>query len=400
MSTFQSEYEDTTNTIDTIVSSQLSSVLTWINIPGGLTKVVSSSSGFAWGYNSDNTVWSCQLPCSGNWQSSDLSSFSVGTVLDIAADSTEVYVLYTAMNGSTNILSTSANRQGSWAVISVPVPATKIFSTHTYLWAQDSGNNKRMCPKPCNMSNWMTADDTTVTITSATDTTLYGKDPSGVAMQTDETMRSEWSPMSAFEKISVDTIVGGNGNVYAIDTNSNAYVYDGQTTKPATTSGYTPVNLTAGNNELWMTSDTPGTLGNVFHRIENPDYTSVITKVAPLDKKRDEVVSSLESKFNLQTDVMTVNKQSKDVIDFFKKMFKLDGDTAKKSKSQMGHINEQIRSTQNQIDQMNALEPILGILIIMLAAICVVYIVLGGMISHIVAIAILSVGTFFILNSK
>ena len=213
MSTFQSEYEDTTNTIDTIVSSQLSSVLTWINIPGGLTKVVSSSSGFAWGYNSDNTVWSCQLPCSGNWQSSDLSSFSVGTVLDIAADPTEVYVLYTAMNGSTNILSTSANRQGSWAVIPVPIPATKIFSTHTYLWAQDSGNNKRMCPKPCNMSNWISTDETTVTITSATDTTLYGKDPSGVAMQTDETMRSEWSPMSAFDKISVDTIVGGNPNV-------------------------------------------------------------------------------------------------------------------------------------------------------------------------------------------
>jgi len=49
MATFQTEYEDTTNTIDSIVSSQLSSVLNFVNIPGGLTKIVSSAAGFALG---------------------------------------------------------------------------------------------------------------------------------------------------------------------------------------------------------------------------------------------------------------------------------------------------------------------------------------------------------------
>lgn len=403
MATFQSEYEDTTNIIDKLVSTQLSSVLNWMNIPGGLTKVVTSSSGFAWGYNSSNTVYSCQLPCSGNWQSSDLSQFSVGTILDIAADSTDVYVLYTAMNGGTNILMTPANRQGSWGVVTVPISATSIFSTHTYLWAQDSGNNKRMCPKPCNMPNWLSVCDTTVTITSATDSTLYGRDPSGVAMMTDETMRSRWRPMAVFENIQVEKVIGGQGNVYALDTNSKAYIYDGKTTQLTTTAGYEPLNLTTGNNELWMTTATPGSSGNIFHRTENPDYSSILTKVAPLDKKRDEIVSSLESKYNLQTDVMTVNKQSRDVIDFFKKMFKIDGDTAKKSRSQMGHINEQIRSTQKQLDQIHAIEPILWIAILTLTAICAIYILGGNLLggwAHGLALAVLSVGTYFILNSK
>jgi hypothetical protein len=400
MTTFQSEYEDTTSTIDAIVSSQLSSVLNWINVPGSLVKVVSSSSGFAWGYNSDNSVWSCRLPCTGNWEKSDLSSFSVGTVQDIAADSTDVYILYTNMSGSTNILTTSASRQGVWATITVPIAATKIFVTHTYVWVQDPSNRKQMCPKPCTMSNWIISSESTVTITSAIDTMLYGKDPSGAAVQTDETMRSGWAPMSAFENTTVDAVVGGDKKVYAIDTNSNTYSSDGSSTQAITTAGYTPASLTVGNNELWMTSIQPGNVGNIFQRIESPDYSTILTKVAPLDRKRDEIVNSVESKFNQQTDVMTVNKQTNDVVSFFKKIFNLDKDTAKKSSAQSGHITEQIRSTQQQIDQMNAIEPILRIVILMLVAICVVYIVLGGMISHVLALAVLSLGTYFILNFK
>jgi len=403
MATFQSEYEDTTNTIDSLVSTQLSSVLNWVNTTGSLTKVASSSSGFAWGYNSNNTVWSCQLPCSGKWQESDLSGFSVGTILDIAVDSTDVYILYTSMSGSTNILTSRADRQGVWNVVSVPFSATKIFSTHTYVWVQDSNNNKKACAKPCTMSNWISKCNTSVEITSSTDTTLYGKDPSGVAMMTDETMRSKWAPMSVFENIKVDKVIGGTGNVYALDTTSNAYVYDGQTTKLATTSGYTPLNITTGNNEVWMTTTVPGNTGNIFHRIENPDYTSILTKIAPLDKKRDEVVTNVESKFNQQTDVMTVNKQAKDVIDFFRKMFKLDGDTAKRSKAQSGHLNEQIRSTQKQLDQINAIEPVLQIAIITLIVICALYILGGNIIGvwiHGLSFAVLSVGIYFILNFK
>ena len=403
MATFQSEYEDTTNAIDSIVSSQLSSVLNWANVPGGLTKVVSSAAGFAWGYNSDNSVWSCALPCTGNWQKSDLSANSVGTVLDIAADDTSVYILYTSVAGNTNILMTTANRQGVWAPIQVPFSATKIFSTHTYLWAQDASNRKQMCPKPCTMSNWIPSSEDTIEITSSTPTNLYGKDPTGQPMQTDETLRSGWSPISGFGETKVTSVVGSGDTVYAVDTTSNTLKYDGKSVQPLGTAGYTPLNLTTGNNQLWMTSMTPGDKGNVFSRLENTDYATITNTVAPLDRKRDEIVADVETKFNQQTDVMTVNKQTKDVVDFFKKMFKIDGDTAKKARAQSGHINEQIRSTQKQLDQINAVEPIIQIAILTLFTIIAIYVLLGsllGEMSHIVSLGVLGTGLYFILKSK
>lgn len=402
MATFQSEYEETTNAIDTIVSTQVSNVLDWINTPGGLSKVVTSSSGFAWGYNG-SSVYSCQLPCSGNWQLADLNQYSVSSVLDIAADSLMVYVLYTSVAGNISVLVTPANRQGVWATMAVPFSATKIFSTHTYLWAQDASNAKQMCPKPCVMSNWIPVSESTIKITSSTDTQLYGVDPSGTPMQTDETLRSGWSPLSAFGATKVSSVVGGDSAIYAVDTSSNTLKYDGKSVAPMATSGYTPESLTAGNNQLWMTSTAPGQQGNVFNRIEQADDVTLLNTIAPLDKKRDDIVSTVESKFNLQTDVMTVNKQTEDVISFFKRIFKLDGDTAKKAGAQAGHITEQIRSTQQQLDQMTATEGILKHSILILAAIAIIYLALGpllGNATHTVAILVFIGGIYFILNSK
>lgn len=403
MTAFQSEYEDTTNTIDSIVTSQLSSVLNFTNIPGGLTKVVSSSAGFAWGYNSSNIVYSCQLPCSGNWVPQDLSGYSINTILDIATDSTSVYVLYTSIAGNTGILTTPSNRQGVWAVIAVPFAATKIFSTHTYLWAQDSNNVKQMCPKPCTTSNWIASSEDIITITSSTDTHLYGKDPTGVPMQTDETMRSGWNPISGFGETKVSSVIGSDNYTYAIDQSQNALKYDGTTVAPLATNGYSVQNLTAGNDQLWLTSTTSSSLGNIFSRLEKPDYSTITSTIAPLDRKRDEIVGDVESKFNQQTDIMTVNKQSHDIIDFFKKMFKIDGDTAKKARAQYGHLNEEIRSTQKQLDQINAVEPIMQISIVMLLVISALYILFSGLlgwITHVIAAIVLGVGILFIIGVK
>lgn len=400
MTTLQTEYEDTTEGIDSIITSGLSSVLDWINIPGGLTKVASSEAGFAWGYNTDNSVWSCALPCTGNWKMSDLKGQSIETILDLTTDNTNVYVLYRNTSGNTILLLTPANRQGIWSSISVPFGATKIFSTHTYIWAQDPSNRKQMCPKPCTMANWIPGSESVIQITSSTDTHLYGKDAQGNALQTDQTMRSGWSPITSFGDTKVDSVVGGVDVIYAVDTSSNVVTSDG---KLLPTNGYEPANLTVSNNQLWMTSVTPGLSGNVFTRTEKPDYMKTLNEIAPLDKRRDKVVEQVESKFNEQTDVMTVNKQSKDIIDFFKKMFNLDKDTAKKATSQAGHITEQIRSTQEQLDKITDVEPVMKIAVLTLFAIVMIYLLFGtilGWVSHIFAIVVLGVGSYFIFKTK
>ena len=60
----------------------------WNEIPGGLTKVSSSSLGFSWGISSGK-VYYCRLPCTGEWKQVDIPN----NAIDISTDDTYVYVL-------------------------------------------------------------------------------------------------------------------------------------------------------------------------------------------------------------------------------------------------------------------------------------------------------------------
>jgi hypothetical protein len=394
MATFQTEYDTTTNTIDSVVTTQLSSVLNWLNVPGGLVKASSSAAGFVWGYNSGSNVYTCQLPCTGNWTMIDLSSNQVSSVLDLTTDGTNVYILYSNSAGALGLLVTSATNQGTRTTIPVPFAATQIFSTHTYVWAQDASNGKQRCPKPCTMPNWQPATEKTVTITSSDDSTLYGKDASGQAMQTDETLQSAWQPISNIN----GTIYGkgSDGTLYGIDSKQNAFQYDGTIT-PLYTQGLTPTNINVDSSagHLWMITDTPGGLGNIFTRSQKPDYTTIMNTINPLDTTRDKIVDTVESKFERQTDVMILNKQVNDVITFFKQMFNIDKDTGKKAASQTGKLNEDIRETQKQLDQINNVKPILIGVIATLLAVVVVYLTMSyvlGSYVHWVALLLIGVG--------
>jgi hypothetical protein len=133
MATFQTEYDKSTTAIDSIVNTQLSSVLNWLNVPGSLVKASSSAAGFVWGYNAGNTIYTCQLPCTGDWNEVDFSSNQVSNVVDLTTDDTNLYILYTNTAGALSLLVTAATNQGTRTVIPVPFPATSIFSTHTYI---------------------------------------------------------------------------------------------------------------------------------------------------------------------------------------------------------------------------------------------------------------------------
>lgn len=398
MATFQSEYETSTNAIDSIVSTQLSSVLNWTSVPGSLVKASSSAAGFVWGYNGGGTVYSCQLPCTGNWSEVDFSEYEVSHVLDLTTDQTNLYLLYTNAAGSISLLVTPATNQGTRTVIPVPFSATTIFSTHTYIWAQDPSNNKQRCAKPCSMPNWQVSTDTTVAITSSDDTTLYGKNASGQAMQTDETLQSPWQPIGDVN----GTIYGrgSDGTLYGIDSSQNAFQYNG-TTSTLYTGGLPPATLSVDSGSMWMTTSTPGTLGNIFTRLQKPDYTSIMNTVSPIDRTRDKIADTVESKFQRQTDVMIVNKQSNDVIAFFKKIFNLDKDTAKKANAQAGHLSESIRESQKQLDQISAVEPIvtgvIGILLVVIAIYVFGSPILDRYVHH-VALTVMGIGIALLMN--
>jgi hypothetical protein len=399
MATFQTEYETSTNAIDSIVSTQLSSVLNWTGIPGNLIKA-SSASGFVWGYNAGGSVYTCQLPCTGNWNEVDFKEYQVSRVLDLTTDQTNLYLLYTNLAGSTSLLVTPITNQGTRTVIAVPFSAITIFSTHTYIWAQDVSNNKQRCVKPCNMPNWQISKDIAVTITSSDDEMLYGKDSSGRVMQTDETLQSPWQPIGQLH----GTIYGkgSDGTLYGIDPSQNAFQYNG-TLSTIYTGGLPPSNLSVDNqsSQMWMTTSTPGNLGNIFTRLQKPDYSSIMNTISPIDRTRDKIVDTLETKFEQQTDVMIVNKQVNDIITFFKKIFNIDKDTAKKANAQAGHIGENIRDSQKQLDQISSIEPIIFGVILLLLIVALIYIVgssILGTYVHSIALVSIGIGILFLVN--
>jgi hypothetical protein len=397
MATFQSEYETSTNAIDSIVSTQLSSVSNWLNIPGGLTKVSSSASGFVWGYQGD-TVYICELPCTGNWKSVDLSPADPTSILDITTDDTNVYVLFLS-NSETNLLVTDSRNQGTKTVIKVPFAATEIFSTHTYIWAQDSENNKQKCAKPCTMPNWQTSD-ASGKITSTDTSIVYGLDVNGNAVQVDENISSPWKLIDDIK----GTIYGkgSDGTLYGIDSKDAAFKFDG-TISPIFTNGLNPTNMSVNSQsgELWMTTSTPGDVGNIFMRSEKPDYSTIMNSITPLDRTRDRIADTVETKYERQTDIMVLNKQVEDIVTYFKKMFNIDSNTAKLAKSQSGGLYTKIKETQSKLDQINTVQPILIGFIVTLLAVCSLYLVgssLLGNYTHILALSLIIGGAFLTTN--
>jgi hypothetical protein len=406
MTDFQSAFDKTTDDINNTLTTQLSSVQTWTSVSGNLVKASSSAAGFVWGFNTLNQVYICPLPCSGNWSEVDMSKQYISTVLDIVTDDSNAYILATNTSGKTVMLINSATNTGVWNTIPVPFDATNIFSTHSYIWAQDKINSKQRCPKPCTMSNWSASSENKVTITSGSSSSLYGKDPSGAAMKTDETLQSGWTPIAGMASMKVNSIIGDidQSALYAVDNTYKLNRCEGDckdTVVPVETGGYTPLNVTADQDskQLWMTSTTNGEMGNIFSRLDRPDYSSIINIVSPLDRQRDSIVQGVEEEYKKQTDVMGINKQLKDLQDVFYKIFGTIKGQPVESEKEIKKIQSDISSTQTTLNTSAVLNIYFQKIIITLVAVCLVYLlgsyILGTMIYYLVLI-ILGLGIYWL----
>lgn len=552
MTDFQSAFDTNTSGINTTLTTQLSSVQQWANIPGSLVKASSSQAGYLWGFNSVNEVYVCQQPCTGQWTKVDVSKLvtapppppaqptnfwgiananfkpqpSIGnaqnfggivfdrdyitiyddtgeltrispaftelknadksgtlnnyqldlqysstkrtykitnsnffggsssmanitvatteklerifndmpvvgftitkgsippppppppppsppTVTDIATDDTNVYILFNTEKGA-SLATKTANNQTDWAVVPVGggfVPAN-IFSTHTYLWLQSSTNQKVKIPKPINMTNTMTSTDTSVKITSSSPTALYGVDARGNAMKTDEMLQTAWTPVAGLSGTPVKSVIGDldQSGLFYIDNNSNVSQCVGscETKKsvPINTQGYLPLYLTAdpSTKQLWMTSSTSGTVGNIFNRIANPDYSSILSSVTPMDQKRDTVVTDISKQYNQQTEVMTVNKQLSNFQDIFKRLFGEATKSIDSTNTQISKLQSDVDSKQSDLKRISAVEPIVQKFVVTLAVTALVYAIFSflGWVVHVIALVVVGVGIYLSLNN-
>jgi len=409
MTDFQSAFDKTTDDINNTLTTQLSSVQTWTSVSGNLIKASSSAAGFVWGFNSSNEIYICPLPCSGNWSLVDMSAQNISGVLDIVTDDANVYILATNTAGKTVLLINTGSNTGVWNTIPLPFAATNIFSTHSYIWAQDKSNAKQRCPKPCTMSNWSANPENKVTITSGSSGSLYGKDPSGVAMKSDETLQTGWTPVAGMAGMKVNSLIGGVDQtaLYAVDNQYKLNRCDGpckdvSKVTPMETGGYAPLNITAEpeSKQLWMTSTTGGDQGNIFSRLDKPDYSSIINIVAPLDRKRDTVVQDVQTEYSKQTEVMGINKQLQDLQDIFSKIFGTVKGKPEVSEKEIQKLQGKISDQQTTVDTTSSINKSLIKVIILLVLVCLVFMlgsfVLGTNVYYIVLI-LLAAGLYVII---
>lgn len=407
---FQNEYDNATDNINSIISTQVSTATQWSNIPGEFQKTSSSPAGFVWGIHY-NQIYICQAPCTGNWTVVDTSKWNLATILDITTDSSNVYILITTRDGKTVLYMNSATNTGTWNMIPVPFSASNIFSTHTYIWAQDRSNNKQKCAKPCTTGSWIASNENKVKITSSSDSSLYGTDALGNAVKTDETLQTGWTSISGLSGLKLASIVGQADKtaLYGIDTSSKAYRCEGDCTTtqevtPLDTGGYAPLSMTTDplSKSIWMTTTTSGEVGNIFNKLDKPDYTSIMNNVNPLDQTRDKIISNIESDYNQQTNLMVANKQITDVVNFFSKFFKFDKSSVLQDKSEISSYRDKVVDTQSKIDKMTSMEPILQKIIVLLLVVAFIYMfgsILKG-ITHILSFIILVGGLGYIIYSS
>jgi hypothetical protein len=498
MTDFQSAFDTNTSGINTTLTTQLSSVQQWANIPGSLVKASSSSAGYLWGFNSVNKVYVCQQPCTGNWEEADItklqppkpsslgylsgrwisgnipiinsdvddqgtpvyisfespytkmvrsdgvSKFYVGpisnyssgnwnsyskappgaynlnlnpvqnsppvTTLDIATDETNVYLLF--LSGSTTSIAVkTANNQTDWTVIQVSTPQfspTNIFSTQTYIWLQGASNQKAKIPKPLSMSNSMPVGDISVKITSSSSSALYGIDSSGNAMKTDETLQTGWAPVAGLQGRPVSSLVGDldQTGLFAINgAGVSECVGDCSIPQitPLNTQGYMPLYLTGdpATKQLWMTSSTEGSAGNIFNRIANPDYGSITGSIAPLDKNRDDIKTDVTKEYSKQTQVMNVNQQ----LSMFKSLFNhLFGEATKaqtNANTRISQVETDLQNKKKTLDQLNSIQPTIQKFVVTLAITALVYAVFSpfGWYVHAIALVVLVIGIYLTLNN-
>jgi len=392
-------YDSLTNQLNNLVSS---SSTAWTEISGGLDKVSSSSIGFAWGIGSGK-AWVCQLPCSGNWKEIEVP----GTPLDVTTDDSHVYVLIAAKDGNVQLAIKSGNNIDDWLLIKAPRGIQKIVSTASYIWAQ-AGSQKFKLPKPGTTGNWIPVKDPeNIKVTSASSTSLYGIDASGNPMKTDETLQSGWTSIPQLAGSKYGLVMGDADQtaIYGLDTQQRLKRCPtiGECTD-VSTNGFTPQNLTIEpiSKQLWMTTSTTGTSGNIFMKPDSADYSQILQTVQPVDKERDAVVSDIEQEYVEGTHSNIMSKQVDTVKEILGKFFNINPSAKKKSDAHQKNLRKRIQENSTQIDQFNKSIPVIQDILIILAILIMIYMLSGvfGVFTHVLALLALIGGVLYFIYYK
>lgn len=371
------DYSALTDTLNNLVQEDEKD---WINVPGGLDKVSESAMGAAWGLGSGK-MYVCMLPCKGQWNPTEFSG-----ILDFTTDDSLLYAIT-----STSLLTKNGNNSGEVQTISLNPDIKQIFSSGSYLWGQ--GTKKWKLAKPGTTGNWIEVPDTSgVTITSASQTALYGISSTGVAMKTDESLQSAWSPIPQFKGVFTGILGDADQTgVYGIDAQKTLQKCSGDSCVPIPTKN--PVQtLSPKPTSLWVTTTNPGDLGNVYFKDESP--SNLLKDVQPIDAERDAIVNQAETEYTNTTYSTMMFKQLGEIQKMFQELLSIQTINTEP-------IEKSASSTSSEASLLQKVIPFLLKGILVLLGVLFVYLFSGmlGSSTHYVAFAVFVAEIYFILNN-
>jgi len=385
---------DYSSLTDILNSRILGDQKNWVNIVGGLEKVMESSMGAVWGIKSGQ-LYSCLSPCNGQWILQEFPEASSDfKVLDFTTDDTNVYILWNTVdklgNNNTGFMSKNGNNSGEWSRANLSPDLKQIFNTSSYIWGQN-GAQKYKLAKPGTTGNWIQVTDASGNkITSASLNNLYGIDSAGKAYKTDESLNSAWSLIPQFKGVYTGILSNQDKEIYGIDISNKLEKCIDNNCSTLETPPVQTLNINP--NSLWMTSQTQGSLGNIYFKDQK--QSNILDDVKPIDKERDSLVEKAEKDYQTSTYSSIMSKQ----LGIIQKMFvelldekKVDTTPLEKD------VNEKTQRSQ-------LIERALPILIQILILLCIVisvYLCYGilGFTTHYIAFIIFGGGIYYIISN-
>lgn len=328
-------YGQLTSSLNQLFASQLTEAVQWRNVPGTMSRISSSPSGYTWGLNEQTLLFSCVEPCAGQW---NLVPLEGQRIVDLTTDAQNVYVL--TLDGQ--VLSRPVNGSGSWsAAVQAPMGATTLAATGDALWA-DTPRGPFQCALPCTTGNWVGVSkpatltgtttgfmmsgpqggpltgsasqrllqmdwsvppESTVKLTSASARRAYGV--SG-ALQAKMYENGAWKDIPGFAGRQVTSVAGEMDDraIYATSSQGEILRCGAPCAQPSdvqvlSTNGHGPqttgikqVSASPKSELLWQISSAPGDKGNLFTKAEG-DFSTALASASLLDSQRDDIVRKL-----------------------------------------------------------------------------------------------------------
>jgi hypothetical protein len=310
MSEFVNNFIETSSKLTDYVRRQLEKAGLWTNLPGGLARIASSPSGYVWGYNSDNTVFSCKEPCTGGWAPYGVIPGDVVRYVDIQCDNLYVYVL--VIGSSTQPAGDYSNNRiairpvdgsGAWRFVRTP---SKDAARQTSLAVSDSfllvsGNG---CAKPCATETWVPIpmDDSVSLLHASTNhtyETVYDSAKNAINKRSDASAQAGWEELSGLKQVVPSAVESDNTAIYGTKSGRPVRCVppykDEESCKPLDTGGREPTSMSVNptSKTLYMTTVEPGPAGNIFQRLDTDNGQDVVAHADMVGRQLDRDVNSL-----------------------------------------------------------------------------------------------------------